>query len=214
MNLSADAFTQACREGGPQIETWLRTVDREHGARFYREAATALRCWQEAEDVVQDAMVKVWLRCASFRGIGDPVAWIHQIVRNTLLDALDKRRPQQALQDESGELTPEVQSAVLSLSNEAVTRPDQGLAEHQLEAVFRRCFDHFSADFPLHATVLRWIVDEGLDNSSIERLLDRSPGATREFISQCRKKARPYFSEWHALVSSAPVQSSNSRSRP
>ena len=82
-----------------------------------------------AEDVVQEAMVKVWLRCASFRGAGDPIAWIHQIVRNTLLDALEKRRPQQPLLDDNGELTLEVQSIVTQLSEAIIPRPEQQLAD-------------------------------------------------------------------------------------
>eukprot|EP01031_Cornospumella_fuschlensis_P051857 gene51857-63411_t len=94
MDLDAHSFNLACREGGSRIETWLRVVDREHGARFYREAAAALRSWQAAEDVVQEAMLKVWQRCATFRGPGDPLAWIHQIVRHTLLDALRQRQVQ------------------------------------------------------------------------------------------------------------------------
>ena len=104
MLLSTDSFTQACRQGGRHIEAWLRIVDREHGARFYREAAAALRSWHAAEDVVQDAMVKVWQRCATFRGPGDPLAWIHSVVRHTLLDALRQRRPEQPLEDGDGAL--------------------------------------------------------------------------------------------------------------
>lgn len=207
MELDANSFTQACREGGRQIEAWLRIVDREHGARFYREAAAALRSWQAAEDVVQDAMVKVWLRCASFRGPGEPLAWIHQIVRNTLLDALRQRKvqaPREApLQDDDGQLTRDVEAAVRDLSASHVGTPDRALAEHQVEAVFRHCFEQFAAAHPDHAMVLRWVVEDGLDNAAIEALLERSPGATREFISQCRKKARPYFSAWYALVSPA-----------
>jgi len=205
MSLSAHAFTQACREGGRQIETWLRVVDREHGARFYREAAAALRSWQAAEDVVQEAMVKVWQRCATFRGPGEPIAWIHQIVRHTLLDALRKHKAQapheEALEDESGQFTGEVQQAVQGLSAALVSTPEAALAEHQVELVFRQCFEQFAAAHPEHATVLRWVVEDGLDNAAIEVLLDRSPGATREFISQCRKKARPYFAAWYGLVS-------------
>lgn len=207
MQLSAQSFTQACREGGRQIETWLRVVDREHGARFYREAAAALRNWQAAEDVVQDAMVKVWLRCATFRGSADPVAWIHQIVRNTLLDALRQRKAQapreEPLLADDGGLTPEAQEAVMDLSTASVATPHGALAEQQIEAVFRRCFDQFSKAHPEHATVLRWVVEDGLDNAAIEALLERSPGATREFISQCRKKSRPFFAAWYALVSPA-----------
>lgn len=207
MPLSAQSFTQACREGGRQIETWLRVIDREHGARFYREAATSLRCWQAAEDVVQEAMVKVWQRCATFHGAGDPVAWIHQIVRNTLLDALRQRTSQAPreipLHDPDGQLTVQAQEAVLELSRATVATPERTLGEHQVEAVFRRCFEQFAAAHPEHATVLRWVVEEGLDNAAIEALLERSPGATREFISQCRKKARPYFASWYELVGPA-----------
>ncbi|KAK6025273.1 Sigma-70 region 2, partial [Ostertagia ostertagi] len=203
MQLSAQSFTQACREGGRQIESWLRVVDREHGARFYREAATALRSWQVAEDVVQDAMIKVWQRCATFRGAGDPIAWIHQIVRHTLLDTLRQRSLQapreQALHDDDGQLTPQVEAAVGQLSQDAVATPEGALAEHQVEAVFRHCFDRFAAAHPEHATVLRWVVEDGLYNADIEALLERSPGATREFISQCRKKSRPFFAPWYAL---------------
>jgi len=205
MQLSARSFTQACRDGGRQIETWLRVVDREHGARFYREAAAALRSWQAAEDVVQDAMVKVWQRCATFRDAGDPIAWIHQIVRHTLLDALRQRTVQapreEPLHDGDGQLTQQAEAAVRGLSVHGVATPERALAEHQVETVFRRCFEEFAAAHPEHATVLRWVVEDGLDNAAIEALLERSPGATREFISQCRKKARPFFAAWYALVS-------------
>lgn len=207
MELDAHSFSLACREGGRRIEAWLRIVDREHGARFYREAATALRSWQAAEDVVQDAMVKAWQRCATFRGPGEPIAWIHQIVRNTLLDALRRRAVQapreEPLHGEDGQLTPQVTAAVAGLSADDVATPESAMAEHQVEAVFRRCFEQFAAAHPEHATVLRWVVEDGLDNAAIEVLLERSPGATREFISQCRKKARPFLAPWYALVSPA-----------
>ena len=205
MTLSADSFTQACRDGGRQIEAWLRIVDREHGARFYREAAAALRSWPAAEDVVQDAMVKVWQRCATFRGPGDPLAWIHSIVRHTLLDALRQRRPEQRLEDDDGELSPPVAAAVAALSREQVAQPEQQLSERQIDAVFQRGFSRFAQAHPEHATVLRWVVEDGLDNAAVEQLLGRSPGATREFISQCRKKARPYLADWYALVGASPA---------
>lgn len=201
MDLSAHSFMQACREGGRLIEAWLRVFDRQHGAALYREAAVSLRSWQAAEDVVQEGMIKVWQRCATFRGPADPLAWIRQIVRNTLIDAVRARPPEQPLQDEEGELTPAAQAAVHRLSVETIGTPDDTLRSHQVEQVFRRCFARFAAAHPEHAMVLRWVVEDGLDNAAVEQLLDRTPGATREFISQCRKKARPFFADWYALVS-------------
>ena len=76
-----------------------------------------------------------------------------------------------------------------------------------MERVFRRCFDRFRAAHPEHALVLGWVVEDGLDNAAVAALLDRTPGATREFISQCRKKARPHFAPWYALLQGqAPTQ--------
>jgi len=204
MDLGAQAFARACREGGALIERWLRVFDRTHGAALYREAAAALRDWHAAEDVVQDALVKAWQRCATFRSEAEPLAWVRQIMRHTLLDALRARAPEQPLHDEAGKLTPDARAAVQRLSLGAgPAGPEARLREHQVEAVFRRCFDAFAAAHPAHATVLRWVVEEGLDNAAVAALLDRTPGAAREFISQCRKKARPFFAAWYALVSPA-----------
>lgn len=199
MELTSQSFEQACRDGGQHIETWLRVLDREHGASLYREAAVALGSWQRAEDVVQDALVKVWLRCSTFSGPANPLAWIRQIVRNTLIDALRAQRPETPLHDDEGELSPAALAAVQDLAEEA-GGPPEALHEHQVEQTFRQCFDRFAKAHPDHATVLRWVVEEGLDMAEVSRLLDRSPGATREFVSQCRKKARPFFAPWYALV--------------
>jgi RNA polymerase sigma-70 factor (ECF subfamily) len=200
--LTPQSFADACRRGGAHIEAWLRVVDREHGARFYREAAAALRCWQAGEDVVQEAMVKVWERCATFRGTGDPMAWIHQVVRNTLLDALRRNQPNhEPLQGDDGEApSAEVQEAVAGASRERVITPEQWVDAAQREAVFAECFARFASAYPEHAQVLRWVVEDGLENADVEALLGRTPGATRQFISQCRIKSRPFFAPWYALV--------------
>lgn len=201
MQLDAASFTQACREGGARIETCLRIVDREHGARFCREAAAVLRCWHAAEDAVQEAMVKAWQRCATFGGQGDPVAWIHQIVRRTVLDALRRRHDtEEPLHDDDGALTPAATAAVAAQSALAAAGPEQQLVTAQAEAVFRRCFARFAQAHPEHAAVLRWVVEDGLGHAELAPLLGRSVGATREYVSQCRKRARPYFADWYALV--------------
>lgn len=200
MEFTAESFIAACREGGHRIESWLRGFDRNHGAALYREAAASLGCWQEAQDVVQEGMIKTWQRCATFQGPGVPIAWIRTIVRRTLLDHLERRKPEVSLHDDDGELTPESDAAVVRLSREQRDTPEDTLGERQVERVFRACFARFEADHPRHAQVLRWLVEDGLTHDEIETLLDRTPGATREFISQCRKKARPYLAPWYALI--------------
>ena len=48
--------------------------------------------------------------------------------------------------------------------------------------------------------MIAWIVEDGLTHEEIGELLGRTPGATREFISQCRKRARAHFAEWYELA--------------
>lgn len=204
MQLDAVTFKAACRQRGRAIDTWLRVFDREHGTQLYREAATLLRDWHAAEDVVQESLVKAWQRCGDFRGEGSPLAWVRQIVRHAVLDRLRSRRPDEPLHTDDGELTPEVAAALQDAAAGQGDATPQQLHERQVEQVFRLCFDRFAAAHPEHATVLRWVVEDGLDNGALERLLGRTPGATREFVSQCRKKARPYFAEWYSLVGASP----------
>jgi RNA polymerase sigma factor (sigma-70 family) len=204
MELDAASFVRACREGGALIERWLRAFDAQWGTALYKDAATLLKNPSRAEDVVQDALVKVWQRCATFRGDSQPFAWVRQIVRNAVLDALRSQPPEEPLQDDEGFLTPAAQAAVVRLSAEQGAQPDDMLDQHVLNRVYLRCWARFSTAHPEHAAVLRWVVEDGMEQAELAALLGRSPGATREYISQCRKKARPYLAEWRALVSSEP----------
>ena len=67
--------------------------------------------------------------------------------------------------------------------------PEDPLQRKQLDACFERCWSRFEEASPAHAAVMAWIVEDGLTNEEISELLGRTPGATREFVSQCRKRA-------------------------
>lgn len=197
-------FARACREGGPRIEQWLRDFEARYGPALYREATLTLRHAAAAEDLVQDTLIKVWQRCTSFRGEAHPFAWVRQILRRSLLDALRARAPEEPLEDDTGELSAAARQALDHLSRDTVIRPDDAHLTAVLQGMYRRCYARFAAAHPEHATVLRWIAEDGLEPAEVALLLGRSPGATREFLSQCRKKARPYLAEWYAAVRDLP----------
>jgi RNA polymerase sigma factor (sigma-70 family) len=193
-------FMQACREGGAHIEAALRALDAEHGAVLQRECRAVVRDRGRADDLVQETLIKVWQRCMSYRGDAELLAWIRGILRHAIIDLFRAARPEEALEDEDGEMTQAAAARVVELSSAARDGPHDRFMDEQSEQCYRRCFARFEDDFPLHASVMRWIAEDELSNGEIETLLQRSPGATREFISQCRKKARSYFGEWYALV--------------
>lgn len=191
---------QACREGGARIEAALRALDAEFATILHRECRMVVRDASRADDLVQETLIKVWRRCATYRGDAELLGWIRGILRHAIVDFFRAARPEEPLEDEEGEMTQTVAARVSELSIAARSKPDDLVARDQGEACYRRCFARFEADFPLHATVMRWIAEDGLSNGEIEGLIQRSPGATREFISQCRKKARVYFEEWYGLM--------------
>lgn len=194
------AFQRACREGGAAIERTLRELDRDYFDRLYREAVRGLRDRDAALDLVQDTFIKVWQRCATFQADSEVLPWIKSILRHGLLDRLRKAAREVGLEDESGS-SRELDARVLALSVDTVSTPLDEARRRQLDECFRRCWQSFERAAPSHALVLSWIVDDGLDHEQIATLLGRTPGATREFVSQCRKRARTHLAEWYALAS-------------
>lgn len=194
------AFIHACREGGQAMEQALLALDRTFFALLYRECARSLRDPDAARDLVQDTFVKIWRRCGTFHGESELLPWIRAIQRHAILDWLRKRRPEVPMDTLGGELAPEVAQRIADLSAQSLATPPDELRRSELHACFQRCWQRFEGAAPDHAAVMSWIVEDGLTHEQIGELLERTPGATREFISQCRKRARQHFSEWYELA--------------
>ncbi len=197
--MDKNAFMRACRDGGAAIEQALRQLDRAYFQVLLGEAMRGLRDRDAARDLVQDSFIKVWRRCATFQGESELLPWIKSILRRTLIDRLRRESREVAIEDEQG-LTTEARAKVEELSVDRVPAPDVEARRGQLDACFRQGWARFERAAPAHALVLSWIVEDGLSHEQIATLLGRTPGATREFISQCRKRARVHLAEWYELA--------------
>jgi RNA polymerase sigma-70 factor (ECF subfamily) len=190
---------RACREGGVAIERALRLLDRSYFEPLFRESVRGLRDADLARDLVQETFIKVWMRCATFKGESELLPWIKSILRHGLLDRLRRPEREVMLQSEN-EQDEDVQRRMAELSAQSVPQPENELRRAQLDACFRRCWQRFESAAPSHALVISWIAEDGLSNEEIAEMLGRTPGATREFVSQCRKRARVHLSEWYELA--------------
>jgi RNA polymerase sigma-70 factor (ECF subfamily) len=81
---------------GPQTEVFARVV-REHARMLYRVAYGVLRHAQDAEDAVQDGLLKVyrgesWREMSEGGGIRDERAYLARVVWRAALDRLQGRR--------------------------------------------------------------------------------------------------------------------------
>jgi RNA polymerase sigma-70 factor (ECF subfamily) len=197
--LDKTLFIQACRDGGKRIEDALRALDRSYFALLYRECLRAVRDPDTARDLVQEAFIKVWQRCASFRGDSELLPWIRAIMRRTILDQL-RQPPREVPLEIEADASGEIMRSVAELSLNQVPKPEDVMRQRQLANCFERCWRQFMRASPEHALVISWIADDGMSREQIAALLGRTPGATREFISQCRKRARIHLAEWYALA--------------
>lgn len=196
-------FKRACREGGAAIEQALRQLDRAYFSVLYHEAMRGLRDADAARDLVQETFIKVWQRCATFQGESELLPWVKSILRHGLIDRLRREGREVPLGTEPDDPAPEIRAQLLELSAEAIPTPDAELRRHQLDQCFRRCWERFERAAPSHALVMSWIVAGGLTHEEVAALLGRTPGATREFLSQCRKRARIHLAEWYQLACAA-----------
>jgi RNA polymerase sigma-70 factor (ECF subfamily) len=197
--LEKAVFMDACREGGERIESALRTLDRAYFGVLHRDCLLALRDADAARDLVQETFIKVWQRCATFRGESELLPWIRSICRRAILDRLRQPQKEVPWELEAG-MTGEAVTRIAELSGEQVPGAEDAVRQSQSAECFARCWNRFLEASPEHALVISWIAEDGLTHEQIAVLLGRTPGATREFISQCRKRARIHLAEWYALA--------------
>lgn len=194
--MDRETFIRACRDGGQAVERALRAMHRSYAGALMREGWLALRDEHEAQDLVQDTLLKAWLRCGTFSGQSELFPWLRQILRRTAIDRL-RGRPQFAVPEEEAGF----EAALAEHRPGLDARPERLALQAEADRVFRECAQRFAAEHPEAATVIHWIAEDGLTPAQIAELLGRSPGATREYVSQCRKKARRCFDPWYRLVS-------------
>jgi RNA polymerase sigma-70 factor (ECF subfamily) len=97
--VSADA----CRSR-PVEREYARVVER-HRDELHAQSRRILRSPQDAEDALQEALLRAWRALPSFEGRSSLRSWLHRIVTNTSLDAV-KRRPPRVVPFDLDQATP------------------------------------------------------------------------------------------------------------
>lgn len=138
-----------------------------------RQAWRVLGDQAEAEDVAQEAMLRLWRQAADWRvGEAKVSTWLYRVVQNLCIDRIRKRRPQVAVEDAPEPADPD--PGVL----ERLARTDQSrivaaaiaeLPERQGQAIVLRHFD-------------------GLSNPEIGEALECSVEAVESLLARARRQ--------------------------
>lgn len=147
----------------------------------------------EAKDILQDTFVKIVGAAPSFSGTGKASSWMWQIARNSALDFLDRRsrlgKHEVAVNDDQWQMLSETTAA--SEPSRAIGSIDECVSAGLLK---------FAKDSPERALALS-LQMEGESIGEIGKRIGRSVVATKEYLSQCRKKIKPYIEHCRPLLS-------------
>jgi len=129
-SIEAEQLTAARQGDAQSFSALTEPFRRELQVHCYRILGSS----HEAEDMVQETMLRAWRRLESYEGRASFRSWLYKIATNACLDALDQRRSRRLLPSQCGPAAdPHVQIApptteVLWLE----PIPDEWLADHSV----------------------------------------------------------------------------------
>lgn len=161
------------------------TLVRRHDRYLYRVARSVLRDEVEAEDVVQQTLLKAFTELAQFRGDASLRTWLTRIALN---DAIRRRRGRRLLV-ELGELdsAKERTRSGAYLSESAGSTPEGEAARSQIRNLLERAIDDLP---PAFRTIL---IMRDVEETSVEEtasILGIKPETVRTRLHRARSRLR------------------------
>ena len=174
------------RQGGKMLDQGIASLYNKYAPHFRKFYLYQGLSYADADDVVQETFVKIVKSSDTYKGDSPLEAWLWRIARNSMNDHFRrvKSRPIEDLDDDGW--------SALEQESEAMRTFDAPPANDTLEDCVERGFADFAKVFSERAHVLS-LVMEGFDTAQIAATILRSPGATREYVSQCRKRIEQFL---------------------
>lgn len=171
----------AIKEGGRQQNEGISQLYRTYARRFFGYFMKHRVPREHAEELVQDVFVSVVRHSGEYRGETRIDAWMWAIARNLLMDHFRRARPEDPFDEDDLVRLAETQS-------DPPRDPDTGL-----EDCVRKAYAAFAERYTERAEILARVAFDGWSIADVAAVLKRTPGATREYLSQCRKKLKAFL---------------------
>ena len=186
-------WLQVVANGGRDAERALEALFRK-----YRRPLIAFLVQRRvdegaAEDLVQEVFVRVVRSAGSFRHEAKVSSWLFQIARNLHLDHVRKVNLEDTVDEDAWMAIEHTTSLPAACEAPASLR-------EALHECFERGYGAFAQVYPEPAAVLEKVVQLDWSTREIAHFLQRTEGATREYLSQCRKKLRHFVEPCRELL--------------
>lgn len=190
--MDEEQIVEQLARGGRSAELAVISLYKIYASKLLRFFVYHGASGDDARDLLQDVVIKVVMGAKSFSKPGAERAWIWQITRNHLTDYLRSK----------GRLGQhEVLYGAERWRRLEATIEDEPITLRKLE--IHDCVTHgimaFGDVMPDRAYVLTRLMD-GATVLDIAEEIGRTPGATKEYLSQCRKKVAPFIADCLELL--------------
>lgn len=170
----------------------VEQIYHDYAPRVYNVARSMVRTDADAEDVMQDVLLKVVRKLPTFRGASALPTWLHRVTVNTALSHRRKHavREERRVHDSFETILAEEPQP------RGTTMPETQLLHHETQTLIERAI----AQLPnVYRTVFLLADVEGLPNADIAERLNLSLAAVKSRLHRARHLMRetlaPHFGE-------------------
>lgn len=185
--VSDDRLIVAVALGGDQAERAVENLFSRFAGAFKGRAIRRGMGEADADDVVQDAFVKIVKSAAGFEPKGEGGAWLWCVFNSVLADAQRKRQRAPVFED-------------YDTVPEGVDVQSDGSCKLDFQDCVKTQMDAFGVAWPEGLQVILWSAAHGMKTRQIAQIIQRSDGATREYLSQVRKKFKSFVEHCNELL--------------
>ena len=140
----------------------------------------------EIIELIHEIFIKVINKCETFRESEKRfVDWFFAIAQNTATDHLRKKLTSQKREEN-------LKIHFAKMEEVVATKIVENAHTIALQNCVQSSLDKFEETYPKHAQILRQAALENLGHKELARILNKEPGNAREYLSQCRKKFKPF----------------------
>ncbi|GAB2861191.1 RNA polymerase subunit sigma-70 [Nocardioides pacificus] len=163
----------------------------QHRRELHVHCYRMLGSFEDAEDAVQETLLRAWRRRETFERRSTLRAWLYRIATNVCLDLLAKRRPQPATGGEVPWLQPYPDRLLDELGDEGAADPETAVvAQETIELAYLVAVQHL-APRPRAALILRDVL--GWPAKDVAELLGDSVNSVNSALQRARAGMREHL---------------------
>ena len=157
----------------------------------YQIALSYLKNQEDAEDALQDSLLKIYRGLSRFQETSRFSTWVYRVVVNTCLDHIKKnKRQKDRILSFSGEDREENPFDAVSMLRDESAEPERHMLQKEKTQIILACLERIAPS--LREVVLLRDV-QGFSYGEIAQILDISEGTVKSRLSRARQAVKEMF---------------------